>query len=79
MTNSEFKAWFYGFTEAMDGVPNKKQWDRITARVKEIDGSPVTKVYVDRYWPGGYPYWGIGISGPVSSQTMYALGQFEAK
>lgn len=59
MTNSEFKAWFDGFTEAMDGIPSKKQWDRIKARVKEIDGASVNKYYIDRYWPGGYPYWGI--------------------
>jgi len=52
MTPQEFKAWFDGFTEALDGTPNKAQWTRIKARVAEIDGKPVTeRVYVDRYWP----------------------------
>lgn len=52
MTLSEFKAWFEGFTETMDGPPSLKQWERIQARVKEITGSPVTeRVFVDRYWP----------------------------
>jgi len=36
----------------MDGPPSAKQWDRIIARVAEVDGKPVTHaVYVDRYWP----------------------------
>lgn len=52
MTLSEFKAWFDGYTENMDETPNKKQWKRIQARVKEIDGQTVTeRVYLDRYWP----------------------------
>lgn len=60
MTPSEFKAWFDGFTEALDGTPTKAQWARIKARVAEIDGKPVTeRIYLDRYWPRyeRYPYW----------------------
>jgi len=50
MTLSEFKAWFEGFTEDMDAAPNAKQWKRIKARVKEIDGTVTTyPVYLDRY------------------------------
>ncbi len=53
MTPSEFKAWFDGFTEAFGNkVPTKAQWERVKARVAEIDGMPVTeRIYVDRYWP----------------------------
>lgn len=54
MTLAEFKAWFEGYTEGMDSTPSVKQWDRIKARVKEIDGMTIiqTPVYVDRwrYW-----------------------------
>ncbi len=54
MKREEFKAWFEGYTENMDGPPGAKQWDRIKARVKEIDGTSViySPVYVDRwrYW-----------------------------
>lgn len=59
MTLAEFKAWFEGFTESMDGAPDDKQWKRIKARVKEIDGVAITKtVFVDRYIPAPYrPYW----------------------
>ena len=58
MTLSEFKAWFEGFTECMDGTPNADQWKRTKARVKEIDGVAVTKtVFVDRYLPAYRPYW----------------------
>lgn len=59
MTLAEFKAWFDGFTESMDGAPDAKQWKRIKARVKEIDGVAITKtVFVDRYVPSPYrPWW----------------------
>lgn len=59
MTLAEFKAWFNGFTESMESNPTEKQWERIKARVAEIDDKPVTyPVFVDRYrsyWNG--PYW----------------------
>jgi hypothetical protein len=56
MTPQEFKAWFDGFTEAIDKLPTQKQWGRIKARVAEIDGSPITyPVYIDRY-VAPYPY-----------------------
>lgn len=74
MTLAEFKAWFDGFTESMDGVPSEDQWSRIKARVREINGAPVTyPVFVDRYiepyrryWPS-IPYWQqtYGTSGGV--------------
>lgn len=58
MTLSEFKAWFEGFTEVMDGPPSHKQWERIQARVREISGAPVTyPVFVDRYLPVVRPNW----------------------
>jgi hypothetical protein len=58
MTLSEFKAWFEGFTESMDGPPSLKQWERIQARVKEISGVPVTQtVFVDRYLPAYRDVW----------------------
>lgn len=57
MTLAEFKAWFEGFTEDMDGPPNAKQFKRIKAKVGEITGAPITQTvireYVDRY----RPYW----------------------
>jgi hypothetical protein len=64
MTLSEFKAWFEGYTEGLDRVPTEKQFDRIKEKVKEIDGAPVTPIYIDRYiekWPHrpfspGWPY-----------------------
>jgi len=62
MTLSEFKAWFEGFTESMDGPPSLKQWERIQARVKEISGVAVTeRVFVDRYpslWRDNHFYTG---------------------
>lgn len=75
MTLSEFKAWFEGFTESMEGAPDESQWQRIKARVKEIDGVATTKtVFVDRYievsyrrfWPN-VPYWSVDALGSYMS------------
>ena len=70
MTLAEFKSWFAGFTETMKSVPTEKQWKRIIARVKEIDGVAVTeRVFIDRYWsaprPYWIPYWGYATSGTI--------------
>lgn len=57
MNQQEFKAWFEGYSENIPNLPTKKQWDRIKARIKEIDGSAthVTHFY-DHYWrPYYYP------------------------
>ncbi len=58
MTLQEFKAWFDGFTEAMEGAPNAAQWSRIKEQVGKIDGAVTTyPVFVDRY--PSWPYWSI--------------------
>lgn len=58
MTPSEFKAWFEGFTESMDGPPSLKHWEKIQARVKQITGHPVSyPVFVDRYWTQPHQWW----------------------
>lgn len=36
MTSSEFRAWFAGFTEGMDGLPTDEQWNYIKFRVTLI-------------------------------------------
>ena len=89
MTLAEFKAWFEGFTEGMDAAPNADQWERIKARVKEIDGTAISyPVFIDRYWPRRYrdvepwqPYWSCttAVSGTAmptfdSSSAMMAVG-----
>lgn len=57
MTLSEFKAWFEGFTDCMDGAPSEKQWKKITAKVGEITGAPITReVYIQSY-RDVRPYW----------------------
>ncbi|OCJ12483.1 hypothetical protein A6U86_05530 [Rhizobium sp. AC27/96] len=80
MTLAEFKAWFEGFTETLEAAPNEKQWERIKARVAEIDGVAVTKtVFVERYWDtyrrwNDYPMvWGSPVAACSSGQSA-ALG-----
>ncbi len=92
MQVSEFKAWFDGYTEAMNGTPTKAQWARIKERVAEIDGKAITeRVFIDRYWPH-YIYQSSTVpfttcSGTVSipnsnefcsNTAMYNLGKTEA-
>lgn len=55
MTPQEFRAWFEGFTESLEGRPSAKQWGRICDRVKEIDGQQITQVVYRDRWPS---YWG---------------------
>lgn len=59
MTLAEFKAWFEGFTESIEGAPTEAQFAKIKARVALIDGAPVTyPIFVERYWPQPrVPYW----------------------
>lgn len=76
MTLQEFKAWFGGFTEDMDTAPNKKQWERIKARVDVIDGAAVSPPrFVERYWPprGYWERWSAVHFN--SAQAMLALGK----
>lgn len=64
MTLSEFKAWFEGFTEGMEGAPDKNQWTRVKARVKEIDG---VAVFVDRFVAPYRAYWtGLDVFGATA-------------
>ena len=61
------------------------QWERIKARVKDIDGVAVTReVYVDRYWPRyspAYysPLWnsqlvgGGNVNGGIAQNTANAV------
>jgi hypothetical protein len=57
MTPQEFKAWFEGFSEGIEGTPTQAQWKKVCERVKAIVPAPPVSypVYVERYWPG-WPY-----------------------
>lgn len=58
MTPSEFKAWFDGFTESMEGRPTDKQWRRIKKRVSEINEYAITEQHFRRYYYEPFrPYW----------------------
>jgi hypothetical protein len=62
---SEFKAWFEGFTESIEGLPNKKQWDRIKEKIAAVDGKEIVyREYVDRWYSRPYTWttYGIGSS-----------------
>lgn len=66
MNLSEFKAWFEGFTESMEGTPSAKAWKRIQDRVKSIKSDEPTPrhvfhEYYERPWRRWYdygPHWG---------------------
>ncbi len=83
MTPSEFKAWFDGFVEALEGTPSVAQWARIKARVAEIDGRAITEhVYIHRYLPNYHPNWNYYcgtpyvLCGPGAIGTSIGSGTF---
>lgn len=71
MNLPEFKAWFEGFTESMDGPPGEKAWKRIRDRIGSINSDePTTRhvfhEYYARPWQRWYndgPWWGVPYSG----------------
>lgn len=70
MTQNEFKSWFEGFAENIGGAPTEAQWQRIKARVAEIDGSATTQfIFERRYVPAWpvlpYPYTTSGTTAPL--------------
>lgn len=75
MNLSEFKAWFEGFTESMDGPPGEKAWKRIQDRIKSIKSDEATTKHVfhefyERPWRRWYtegPWWNGVQYGPVSA------------
>ena len=88
MNLSEFRAWFEGFTEGLEGAPNAKQWKKIQKKVEEITSDPTPwPIFVDRYiyprreiwW--NTPYWGgIGhtqtiVGGTTGSMTVQTNSQ----
>ena len=83
MTQAEFKAWFDGFTEAIEKAPTQKQWARIKERVTEIDGKAVTeRVYVDRYWQYNpyrpiSPYWSYPVTYAGNATTSCLQQNYE--
>lgn len=77
MTESQFKQWFEGFTEANDGkVPTAKQWTKIKERISQITGTPIIeKHFYDRYWWPHQPYWSYLSVGSLGSGTCLAGSQ----
>jgi len=82
MTLNEFKAWFEGFIENLNGLPNREEWERICLKIKNVDGDPTTEtVFIDRYWahpgrPWDYPTrWSS--SGDGIDEAFRALGRAE--
>lgn len=84
MNLSEFKAWFEGFTESMDGPPGEKAWKRIQDRVKSIkNDEPTTRHVFHEYCQRPWQRWygkvdGINYllcSNSVAMQNGYAGAQ----
>lgn len=56
MNIAEFKAWFEGYTEDMEGPPSAAQWERIKSRVGELSLPPVISKPPERAWINQVPY-----------------------
>lgn len=72
MTLNEFKAWFEGYTEGLEGAPTKAQFDRIKEKVKEIHGEVPTSypVFIDRYWHRRWNDYWTTTGGTLSSPSV---------
>lgn len=68
MTLQEFKAWFEGFSENLDGPPDEKKWGRIKTKIAEINGAITSyPVFVEKYLPYRYyDYTWYGRSVPMN-------------
>jgi len=85
MNLSEFKAWFEGFTENLDGPPGEKAWTKIKDKVKAITDAPTTyPVFVDRYiysqpWRWNtYPQWQYVSNTMAVGQSQVVKDQMDA-
>jgi hypothetical protein len=83
MNLPEFKAWFEGFTENLDGLPTAPQWKRINEKIKKIeDAPPVTRYVFDDYhhpwrrWYSGEIYQALSAS---SGQRLSSISNSQAK
>lgn len=45
MTSEQFKAWFDGFCEGIDGVPTADQWQKLRGKVAELQSASQYKPY----------------------------------
>lgn len=55
MTPAEFKAWFDGFCEGIEGAPSVDQFERIKERVAEINAAPTQITKFEPVLPTGIP------------------------
>ncbi|CDP50692.1 hypothetical protein [Devosia sp. DBB001] len=69
MSLMEFKCWFEGFTESIEGAPTEKQFERIKAKVKEL--APEAKLTY-RQKDGRDPIWEAIGRGPVATLGPHA-------
>lgn len=78
MNLTQFKAWFEGYTEEMDGAPTTKQWKKIKAKVGEITAEPMPiERIVERYRDYWRPYYSTAIlcNGPaIATSDKYTFG-----
>jgi hypothetical protein len=81
MNLSEFKAWFEGFTDNLDGPPGPKAWEKICARVKEIKADPTPWPQFIREYVPAYPRWwhsgGWSYLGNMNSSSAGAHGRMQ--
>jgi hypothetical protein len=77
MNLQEFKAWFEGFNENLDGPPNERQWARIMKKISLIkDAKPTTEVvFRDHWYPPWRRYWSFGSDSGETPLKAYLNAQ----
>jgi hypothetical protein len=83
MNLTEFKAWFEGFTEALDGPPGPKAWARIQEQVAAIVPEPTkprefhTHYHREPWWQHWNGYspvsWGTSHVATIGTAQSHAV------
>lgn len=76
MMLAEFKAWFEGYTEGLEGAPTKAQFNRIKEKVKEINSTPITQtVYLHDYYRPWREYYDRTLTSRGSMTSAQGVSQ----
>lgn len=69
MTSQEFKAWFDGFSEGIDSAPTENQFEKIKAKVVEINNIPIVpQINGAAYISSSAHLQNLNVGGPQVSQ-----------
>ena len=73
MTIQEFKAWLEGFRESIGHSPTPQQWEKILARLAEVEPDEPVQHSSGPWWPGWTWFQSPNVS-PVNPLDTFTTG-----